>query len=215
MAKLYIGTSGFSYPHWEKGVFYPAGLAKAKQLEYYSRHFQTVELNNTFYRLPTKENFQKWYQQTPQNFVFSLKASRYITHIKRLKDVQDSWQKFINNAQELKEKLGPILFQFPANFQVDEKRLEEFLKILPKKYKYAFEFRHQGWFCLSAGFTYLRLHGPTELYSSKYTDSQLKKIAIDVKRQLKDKDVYVYFNNDARGYALENALSLKKTIKKD
>lgn len=243
MTKIYIGTSGFSYSHWEKGVFYPAGLTKAKQLEYYSQHFKTVELNNPFYHLPSAQTFANWRQRTPQDFSFAVKASRYLTHIKRLKDAQEPWQRFINNAKELKEKLGVILFQFPANWQVDAQRLEKFLKILPRKYRYSFEFRHQSWFsqeiyqllkkyqialCLAdspdwpyqeeitANFVYLRLHGRSLLYSSKYTNQQLKKWAAKIKKWTKqdDKDVFIYFNNDAGGYAINNTQKLKELIEK-
>ena len=254
MAKIYIGTSGFSYPHWEKGVFYPLDLPKAKQLEYYSQHFQTVELNNPFYHLPLAKTFQGWYQRTPSNFIFAVKASRYISHIKKLKACAQPCQLFISRAQKLKEKLGPILFQLPPGWPVDVKRLEKFLKILPpttflkkvvgglpKKHQYSFEFRHQSWFCqevyqllkkhnialcladspdwpyqeqLTADFVYLRLHGSGSLYSSKYTNQELKKWSNKIKKWLKNRDVYVYFNNDANGYAVNNAQTLKKMLGK-
>jgi uncharacterized protein YecE (DUF72 family) len=242
MPKIYIGTSGFSYPHWEKGVFYPEGLAKAKQLEYYSQHFQTVELNNPFYHLPSAKTFQGWYRRTPADFIFAVKASRYITHVKKLKEAKEPWQRFINNTKELKEKLGPILFQLPPNWQADPERLEKFLKILSKKYQYSFEFRHPSWFdqeiyhllreyhialCLAdsthwpyqeeitADFVYLRLHGSRSLYSSKYTDKELKSWAAKIKKWQKlGKDIFVYFNNDAYGYAVKNALTLNEYLKK-
>ena len=237
MTKIYIGTSGFSYAHWEKGVFYPLDLPKAKQLEYYSKNFQTVELNNPFYHLPLAKTFQSWYQRTPHDFIFAVKASRYISHIKKLKGCGQPWRLFISRAEKLKEKLGPILFQLPASWKVDIKRLEGFLKILPKKHQYSFEFRHQSWFCqevyqllkkhkialcladsnkwpyqeeLTADFIYLRCHGSHYLYSSKYTDQELKKWAAKIKKWLKNRDVYVYFNNDANGYAVKNAQTLKK-----
>jgi uncharacterized protein YecE (DUF72 family) len=241
MPKLYIGTSGFSYSHWEEGVFYPEGLAKNKQLEYYSQYFQTVELNNPFYHLPSAGTFQSWYQRTPENFIFAVKVSRYITHIKKLKDCREPWQRFINNAKQLKEKLGPILFQLPPNWQINLERLEKFLKILPKKYQYSFEFRHQTWFseeiyqllkkynaalCLAdspdwpyqeeitTDFVYLRLHGRDSRYSSKYTDQELKKWAGKIKKWQKSvKEIYVYFNNDAYGYAAENAQALKRLVR--
>ncbi|MBL7155006.1 MAG: DUF72 domain-containing protein [Candidatus Portnoybacteria bacterium] len=241
MTKLYIGTSGFSYLHWEKGVFYPNGLVKAKQLEYYTEYFQTVELNNPFYHLPLAKTFQKWYQRTPSNFIFAVKASRYISHIKKLKGCGQAWRLFISRAEKLKEKLGPILFQLPPSWQVNAKRLEVFLKILPQKHQYSFEFRHQSWFCqeiyqllkkynvalcladspqwpyqeeITADFIYLRLHGRHSLYSSKYTNQELKKWAVKIKKWLKNRDVYVYFNNDANGYAVKNAQTLKKLLKK-
>lgn len=241
MAKIYIGTSGFSYTHWEGGVFYPKGLVKAKQLEYYSQHFQTVELNNPFYHLPLAKTFEGWYQRTPRDFIFAVKVSRYISHIKKLKACAQPWRLFISRAKKLKEKLGPILFQLPPGWQIDVKRLEKFLKILPKKHQYSFEFRHQSWFgqetyqllqkhnialCLAdssqwpyqeeitANFIYLRLHGSHSLYSSKYTNQELKKWANKIKKWLKNRDVYVYFNNDANGYAVKNAQTLKKMLGK-
>jgi len=238
MSKLYIGTSGFSYSHWENNVFYPKGLAKAKQLEYYSQHFETVELNNPFYHLPPPKTFAGWYQRTPKDFLFTTKASRYITHIKKLKEVKEPWQRFINNAKELRQKLGPILFQLPPGWQANPKRLEKFLKILPSKYQYSFEFRHQSWFapeiyqllkkhqvalCLAdssrwpcqeeitADFIYLRFHGAGSLYSSKYTAQELKNWAKKIKKwQKQTKEIFVYFNNDYGGYAIKNAQTLKK-----
>ena len=240
MAKLYIGTSGFSYQDWKKGVFYPQDLAPAGQLEYYSRHFKTVELNSPFYRLPKAETFANWRQRTPQNFIFAVKASRYLTHIKKLKDPQEPWQRFIDNAKGLKEKLGPILFQLPPNWSADKSRLENFLKILPKKYSCTFEFRDKSWFnkeiyrllekyrtalCLAdskkwpfkeeitADFVYLRLHGPGSLYASDYSSQQLKNWAKKIKKwQKQKKDVFVYFNNDFKGYAVKNARTLKSYL---
>jgi uncharacterized protein YecE (DUF72 family) len=239
MSKICIGTSGFSYPHWEKGVFYPLDLPKSKQLEYYTEHFQTVELNNPFYHLPLAKTFEGWEQRTPNDFIFAVKASRYISHIKKLKDCRQPWRLFISRAEKLKEKLGPILFQLPPGWQANLKRLGEFLKILPPKYQYSFEFRHQSWFnqeiyqllkkynialCLAdspdwpyreeltADFIYLRLHGRHSLYFSKYTERELKKWAVKIKKWLKNKDVYVYFNNDTVGYAIKNAQTLKKML---
>jgi len=241
MTKVYIGTSGFSYPHWEKGVFYPSGLAKAKQLEYYSQHFQTVELNNSFYRLPSAKSFQSWRQRTPPDFVFAVKASRYLSHLKKLKDCRQPWKVFIKQTSLLKEKLGPILFQFPANWPVNSQRLEDFLKILPKKHDYVFEFRQPSWFStevyqllrkykaalcladstdwpyqeeLTANFVYLRLHGGQALYSSSYTGKELKKWADKIKEWAKGRDVYAYFNNDVGGYAVVNAQKLKEMLGK-
>lgn len=127
MAKLYVGTSGFSYSHWENGVFYPIGLPKTKQLEYYSKHFQTVELNSPCYRLPSVQNFLNWKNNVPQNFVFAVKVSRFITHIKKLKNVKTAWQTFLKRALCLEEKLGPFLFQFPPSFSAtneNKKQLE-------------------------------------------------------------------------------------------
>ena len=146
--RLLIGTSGWAYDHWKK-IFYPEDLNDKDKLKYFSKHFKTTEINYSFYHLPRPEIYQKWYQETPADFIFSVKASRFITHIKRLKDVEKPWKIFLKNALNLKEKLGPVLFQFPPNFKTTEeniKRLNDFLKLINRyKLKYAFEFRHQSW----------------------------------------------------------------------
>lgn len=241
MAGLFIGTSGWSYSHW-KGVFYPKTLSPSGFLSYYTTKFDTVEINSSFYHLPKKQTFKNWYDRTPDNFLFSVKASRFISHQKRLKDCLESWRLFYSRAKLLKEKLGPILFQFPPSFKADRSRLEEFLKILPKNHQFTFEFRHQSWFCqliykifkkfnialtiadtpyypcveeITADFTYLRLHGHEQLYASNYSNDSLKKWARLIKRWIKDfrlKAVYVYFDNDAYGFAPQNALTLKKLL---
>lgn len=251
MAKLFVGTSGYSYSHWENGVFYPVGLPKNKELEYYAQHFDTVELNNPFYRLPSQETFENWERMVPENFIFAIKVSRFITHIKKLKDCQKPWQIFLERAVKLGKKLGPFLFQFPPRFQANEensKRLEDFLKFIrensrsnSRKFaRYVFEFRHKSW-CneriykllkkynvawviadspswpkaevVTADFVYIRLHGSKVLFASKYTKKELSSLAKKIKKWLKQKlDVYVYFNNDAYGYATENAKTLTKFL---
>ena len=232
MAKLYIGTSGWDYKHWDN-VFYPAGKNK---LEYFSRQFKTVEINYSFYHLPSPATYQNWYQRTPEGFLFALKASRFITHIKRIKNVNDDWQRFLGNALNLKEKLGPILFQFPATFKAAPDRLIFFLKLINSQgVRFAFEFRHESWAnkeiydllekynaawviadspsypkreVVTADFVYLREHGS---FASKYTKEELRDLEQKVKKWLQtEKDVYVYFNNDAKGYAVENAKELIK-----
>ena len=233
---LYIGTSGWVYGHWE-GIFYPEDLPSKDKLKYFSQHFKTAEINYSFYHLPRPTTYQNWYNQTPADFIFSVKASRFITHIKRLSGVSQAWKQFIENALNLKEKLGPILFQFPPSFRIDLKRLESFLKILSKDYRYAFEFRHKSW-CdknvynllrkynvawviadspsypkaevVTADFVYIRMHGSKVLFSSNYTKKELISLAQKIKKRLKTADVYVYFNNDAYGYAIENAKELLK-----
>ncbi len=157
--ELHIGTSGWAYNHWN-GIFYPQDLAEKDRLKFLGRYFKTTEINYSFYRLPSPAAYCNWRKQTPKDFVFSVKASRFITHIKRLKDIKESWDVFLGNALNLKEKLGPILLQFPASFKATEentKRLEEFLALTQSfnsqsqtlkaslKIKRAFEFRHQSW----------------------------------------------------------------------
>lgn len=149
MNKIFIGTSGYMYSHWEKGVFYPSDWPKSKKLEYYAQHFRTVELNNTFYRLPKESVFENWRKRTPKNFLFAVKVSRIITHVKKLKDCKREWQIFLKRALKLKEKLGPFLFQLPPYFKKDEKRLKNFIKMIlknsPPALKFAFEFRNESW----------------------------------------------------------------------
>jgi len=242
---LYVGTSGWVYPHWE-GVFYPDELNPKKKLEYFSKRFKTVEVNYSFYHLPKSSTYKKWYSQTPGNFIFAVKASRYITHIKRLRGVKLAWKTFIRNALELKEKLGPILFQFPPSFKAGDenvKRLERFLEFIRGRasanLRFAFEFRHKSW-CdekiynllkkhnaawviadspnyprfdeITADFMYIRLHGSKILFSSKYTKKELKDLAEKIKKWKKNKDIFVYFNNDADGYAIDNAQVLIKEL---
>ncbi len=239
-SRIYLGTSGWIYAHWS-GIFYPSEISQNKWLEYYTQYFDTVELNSSFYHLPKENTFINWRKRTPPNFLFSLKASRYITHIKKLREAKDAWKKFIKNAQLLKEKLGPILFQLPPYLKIDLEVLEKFLKTLPPKYRYVFEPRNKTWYspsvyqlfkkfnvslCISStpnypsaevitsDFLYLRLHGSKELYSSKYTTKELTFFAKKIKKWIKSGlDVYVYFDNDAFGYAVENALELKGLLK--
>lgn len=239
MARFFIGTSGYSYEHWENGVFYPKVLERGKQLEYYSLIFDSVELNTSFYRLPTTKAFEAWYQRSHEDFVFAIKASQYITHNKRLKDCEIPWQLFNNRVKHLEEKLGPVLFQLPPNFDRDLKVFKKFTSLIaPKKSnrKYVFEFRNDSWFyeevydilkkknmaiCLAdsptfprqekvtADFIYIRLHGSQSLYGSDYNEYELDKWAKkaeDYKKQ--GLDVYIYFNNDAGGYAAKNAKTL-------
>lgn len=237
--KLHIGTSGWNYRHW-RGPFYPAELSQGSWLEFYAGTFFTVEINSSFYRLPKRETFESWRARTPQGFIFAVKASRYITHVKKLKDVEEAVEKLLRNAGGLGEKLGPVLFQFPANWHVNVERLADFIKILPPDYRYAFEFRHESWFhegtyallkgsdialCITdsphwptsyeitAPFIFIRLHGGRVLYASEYSELELSRwaeiIAGFLSRQL---DVFTYFNNDAFGYAVKNALQLKRIL---
>ena len=233
---LRIGTSGWSYPHWQ-GPFYSLDLPPNKWLEYYCQHFDTVELNNTFYHLPRPATFANWHKRTPENFLFSVKGSRFISHILKLNSAREPLQNLLENARELKEKLGPVLFQLPPNFSGDCERLEKFLKILPKEQRFAFEFRHPSWFGaevyrllkkngsalvisdtpqyplifeITADFVYVRLHGHQQLYASKYSAGELEDWATRIKSWLKSGlDVFVYFDNDANAHAVQNAKELK------
>ncbi|MBW2059434.1 MAG: DUF72 domain-containing protein, partial [Deltaproteobacteria bacterium] len=151
MGKLHIGTSGYNYPHWGRGVFYPRDVPQRQWLEYYSRYFDTVELNVTFYRLPKREVFEGWYQRTPEGFVFAVKGSRYITHIRRLRECEEPIERFSENLQALREKLQVILWQLPPRFTYQRERLVAFSGLIAaspllNKIRHAFEFRHESWF---------------------------------------------------------------------
>ena len=250
MSKLFIGTSGWIYGHWT-GIFYPENLPSREKLKYYSKYFKTTEINYSFYHLPRPSTYQNWYSQTPDEFVFAVKASRFITHIKRLKEVDEAWKVFLENALNLKEKLGPILFQFPPSFKAaneNTKRLENFLKLIRenswsnscKFARYAFEFRHKSW-CdekiykllkkynavwviadsprypradvITANFVYIRMHGSKIMFGSKYTKEEIKNLKLKIKNWLKTGDVYCYFNNDAQGFAIENAKELLNKLR--
>jgi len=233
--RWYIGTSGWHYEHWWHR-FYPGELAKAKWLEFYTRHFTTVELNNSFYRLPSETAFANWYDSSPANFTFAVKVSRFITHIKRLRNSEEAVENFVTRAKILGEKLGPLLYQLPPNMHRNDEALESFLSILPQDMRHVVEFRHQSWLeeavfetlrkynvglCVfdmpsftcplvaTADFAYIRFHGSAGLYSSCYSDEELA----DWAKRLTDlatnlNEIYVYFNNDAEAFAVRNALTL-------
>src|SRR5688572_22544586 len=140
-----IGTSGWNYRHW-RGVFYPPGLPPARWLEYYAREFETVEINYSFYRLPTPQNFATWREQVPDGFDFAVKGNRFITHLKRLADPADPLARFFNSVSALRPRVGPILWQLPPRFACDLPRLSGFLAALSRDHRHAFEFRHDSWF---------------------------------------------------------------------
>lgn len=240
MAEIRIGTSGYHYNHW-RGTFYPEKLPQKQWLSYYLEHFDTVELNNTFYRLPTFEAMNAWRENTPENFLFAVKGSRFITHNLKLSRPENAIQNILPRAETLGKKLGPILWQLPPKWRVNAARLEEFLQALPTYHRYVFEFREPSWlnaeiyallerynaaFCIYeiAGFqspllttsdvVYVRLHGPGE---KKYQGSYEKKTLRGWARQIENwydigKRVYVYFDNDEAGYAPHNAIALKKML---
>jgi uncharacterized protein YecE (DUF72 family) len=235
-----IGASGYHYKHWI-GRFYPLKTPASKMLGYYARHFDTLELNNSFYRLPTVAAFASWRDATPENFVFAVKASRFITHNKKLKDPENALNNILPRAEHLGKKLGPVLFQLPPGWKVNVERLQALLEVLPGEHRYAFEFRETSWmtaevyrvlrrhnaaFCIyelagyqspceiTADFAYVRLHGPgAAKYQGSYSDAQLRAWARRIEEWApKLKAVYVYFDNDQAGYAAENALKLRKML---
>ncbi|HSE42047.1 MAG TPA: DUF72 domain-containing protein, partial [Acidobacteriota bacterium] len=145
MAKILVGTSGFSYTEW-KGIFYPEDLPSKNYLSFYAQHFKTTEINNTFYKLPSRKNTEAWYASVPDDFSFTLKLTQKITHIKRLKSVDSEMNAFFEGADGLMEKMGPILVQLPPNFRKNTEVLNDFLDSYSKRGKLALEFRHDSWF---------------------------------------------------------------------
>jgi uncharacterized protein YecE (DUF72 family) len=237
--ELRIGTSGWVYRHWQ-GSFYPPGLDAEDQLRFFARHFDTVEVNNSFYRLPDQAVFTRWAQRTPADFLFAVKASRYLTHMKRLKDPAEPLDRLLHRASGLGDKLGPILFQFPKNFERNQERLDGLLELLGRrpKRRYTFEFRHQSWLvdevyrglagvgaalCLPVGmslpvdvrltapWTYIRMHRGRR--SIGFSDAELQAWADHARGFLAEgADVYMYFNNDTGGHALEDARRMSELL---
>lgn len=236
-AELRIGTSGWHYKHW-LGTFYPDKLPSSRMFGFYQQHFDTVELNNSFYRLPNPETFAAWRENSPEDFCFAVKASRFLTHNKKLKDPQQALDNFLPRAEVLGPKLGPILFQLPPKWKVNLERLQQFLQALPPTHRYAFEFREPSWnvepvyeilrrynaaYCIyelagfqspllvTADFAYVRLHGPGGKYQGCYTDAALREWANRIAQwQRTLKAIYFYFDNDQCAYAAHNAERLRQ-----
>jgi uncharacterized protein YecE (DUF72 family) len=234
-----IGCSGWNYAHWRNGVFYPPRLPPRRWLEFYARHFDTVEINATFYRLPKEQAVANWVRESPQGFLFAVKMSRYVTHVKRLRDLPPSIELFYARIRPLARspKLGPVLWQLPANFHRDDERLAAALDGLPPG-RHCFEFRHESWFAddvyellrrhrvalvigdtperpfqtheLTAGWTFVRFHHGTRGRYSNYSERELEKWARRIESW--DVDVYAYFNNDRNGYAVRNGLWLRERL---
>lgn len=236
--RVYVGTSGYNYSHW-RGSFYPEGMPARGWLSHYASVFPTVELNVTFYRLPRVTTFAGWDAHTPAGFLFAIKGSRVITHLKRLAEVEEETKRFFEHAAPLGDKLAVVLWQFPPSFRLDLARLDGFCRLLRDVaggVRHAFEFRHASWFvpevyrflgelnhalcvadaprwpsCLeaTADFVYVRFHGSHQLYSSCYTTAELEVWAQRISRWRDEgRDVFAYFNNDAGGFAVRNALEL-------
>lgn len=231
-AAFKIGCSGWQYRHW-KGEFYPADLPQREWLEYYARHFDTVEVNNSFYRLPPEGVFGAWRARTPPRFVFAVKASRFLTHMKKLKDPEEPVERLFSRAVELGGKLGPVLYQLPKQLRKDVERLEAFLEVLPQRVKHAIEFREPSWYdddvmrllrrrnvalclhdmpgsasprLLTARFTYVRFHGATGRYNGAYPPDAIEEWAEWLVAN--GHPAFVYFNNDIGGHAPRDARNL-------
>jgi uncharacterized protein YecE (DUF72 family) len=236
MAQLWIGTSGWVYPHW-LGVLYPPKTPPGRMLPLYAGRFPTVEINRSYYRLPERSVFEGWRAQTPPDFLFAVKASRFLTHMKKLKDPEEPLDRLMTAAQGLAEKLGPVLFQFPRQWRCNQERLDGFLPLLDayRPTRFAFEFRHESWLvpavyerleragcalCLPVGWgipleirltapwIYIRMHGGER--SNAFSDAELATWAERIGGYLaRDVDVYVYFNNDPHGDAVHDAERLR------
>lgn len=237
--RIHVGTSGWHYRHW-KGPFYPEDLPQQEMLAFYARHFESAEVNNSFYRLPEERTLRRWCRQVPEGFVFAAKASRYLTHMKKLKDPEGALEKLFGRLSLLKEKLGPVLFQLPPRWGMDAGRLRDFLAALPAQGRFAFEFRDPNWFhpeiyealagrgaafCIfelagelsprevTSDFVYLRLHGPAGAYEGRYGRQGLSGWAGALSSWSRaGKDVYCYFDNDEKGYAPQDALLLREML---
>jgi len=232
-----VGTSGWQYSHW-KGIFYPEGLKSADWLSFYAQHLNTIEINVTFCRDVKASTYKKWYSTVPDGFLFSLKMSRFITHIKRLKIESTSMARFMENTSVLQDKLGVILIQLSPGLKYDKGLMQDFLEMLYKGFKYTIEVRHNTFindtffsllkekgialciadtagrfpYCeeITAQFVYIRVHGAERLYASNYSDRELR-IWRD-RILLWGKDTFIYFDNDFMGYAVKNAIALKKML---
>lgn len=240
LIKWHIGCSGFSYKEW-KEEFYPEGLPQSKWFEYYAKHFNTLELNVTFYRFPTLKSLQTWYSKAPEGFSFSAKVPRSITHYKKFEDTEKMLNDFYQLLKEgLKEKLSCVLFQLPPQLTYSKEKLEKIVKQIDASFKNVIEFRHESWwrkdvkniltkhnisFCgvsfpkisfddavINTPVCYYRFHGVPKLFYSEYDVSFIEKIHNEIKQDKKVKEAFIYFNNTASLAALHNAKYFQKLI---
>jgi uncharacterized protein YecE (DUF72 family) len=234
-----VGCSGWQYKHW-RGDFYPAEVAATRWFEYYAARFDTVEINNSFYRLPEAETFARWRARAPARFLFAVKASRFLTHMKKLKDPEEPIERLFTRMRELGRRLGPVLYQLPPGFKLDLARLEHFLHALPRDARHVIEFRDPSWYadpvsallerhkvarCLHdmkgsatgrervGPFVYVRYHGASGTYSGGYPADRLARWAEWLQAQ-RDAgiDVFAYFNNDVGGHAPRDAVTLRHLL---
>jgi uncharacterized protein YecE (DUF72 family) len=238
-ASLRVGCSGWQYAHW-RGDFYPADLPAARWLERYAETFDTVEVNNTFYRLPEAKTFADWARRTPDGFLFAVKASRYLTHMRRLTKPKAPLRLFLGRARRLGDRLGPVLYQLPPRWRANLARLEKFLDALPRGLRHAVEFRDRSWYAddvfgaLAARgvalcvhdhpgsespraavgpFVYVRFHGAGERYGGRYPTRRLASAADWLAKERRGgRDVFAYFNNDGGGHAPRDAVRLRRLL---
>jgi uncharacterized protein YecE (DUF72 family) len=235
-----IGCSGWQYKDWRER-FYPKGCPQSRWLQYYARQFDTVEVNSTFYRLASRDAVARWVENTPDDFVFALKASRYMTHIKKLTDLRDGLERFYERIEPLTEspKIGPIVWQLPPWFKRDDERLRYALGQLPAG-QHCFEFRHESWFVpevyemlreyrvalvigdhpqrpwqaheMTADWTFVRFHYGRRGRRGNYSKTELETWAKRFEQWRRSVDIYAYFNNDWEGFAVKNGLWLKRRL---
>lgn len=238
-AKPRIGCSGWQYKHW-RGNFYPADLPQSRWFAHYARIFDSVEINNSFYRLPEEATFARWAATAPARFLFAVKASRFLTHMKKLKDPEEPIERLFSRMRALGRHLGPVLYQLPPGWKLDRERLEHFLQALPRGVRHVVEFRDPTWYaddvlemldryrvalCLHdmpgsatgrervGPFVYVRFHGATGKYGGSYPDDWLQSWAEWMAAEhARGADVYAYFNNDVGGHAPRNALTLRRFL---
>jgi uncharacterized protein YecE (DUF72 family) len=231
MPEWKIGCSGYQYAEWKR-IFYPDEIAQRKWFEFYCEHFNSIELNTTFYRFPKIDHLKSWYNRSPANFTFAVKAPRLITHYKRLNEAQDALRNFYDIVREgLREKLGFVLFQFPSSFVFEEHRLERIVNLMNHDTKNVVEFRHKSWWnenvfsifsenkitfsgmshpelpdqvIKTTDTVYYRFHGVPHLYSSKYDTETLERVVNGIQSQRQLNDAFIFFNNTAEGAAVVN-----------
>jgi uncharacterized protein YecE (DUF72 family) len=238
-AEVRIGCSGWNYKHWRE-LFYPKGLPVSRWFEFYAKHFDTVEINNSFYRLPTPDTFDKWRTQAPKGFCYAIKANRFITQAKKLLDPEEPLERMMEAVRHLGDRMGPILYQLPPSLKFNPERLEQFLKALPDNATSVFEFRDKSWyvdetydlldrycasFCahdmrgsaserIATGpIAYLRFHGGVGKYWGRYSDEQLLSWADWILDQERGgRRIWAYFNNDIHADAIHDAQTLKSMV---
>jgi uncharacterized protein YecE (DUF72 family) len=241
LRQVRVGCSGWNYDDW-RGRLYPEGLGKSRWLRRYAEELDTVEVNSTFYRLASRDAVARWVEQTPDDFVFAAKASRYLTHVRRLRDIEQGIERYYERIEPLvaSRKLGPIVWQLPANFRADVELLAGVLPVLPAG-RHCFEFRHESWFTrevydllgehgaalviadhpkwpfqareLTTDWTLVRLHHGHRGRRGNYSESEIEEWARRIAQWRRRADVLVYFNNDWEGFAVENARSLKRRLR--
>ncbi|MGH8635552.1 MAG: DUF72 domain-containing protein [Burkholderiales bacterium] len=237
--RIRVGCSGWQYKHW-RGAFYPAELPQKLWLEHYASIFDTVEINNSFYRLPEEATFADWASRAPTRFIYAVKASRFLTHMKKLKDPEEPIERFFSRARLLRRHLGPVLYQLPPGWKLDKGRLEHFLQALPRNVRHVLEFRDPSWYAddvlemldrrgvalcahdmpgSATGrqrvgpFVYVRFHGASGRYDGSYPEDRLAPWAAWIRDQVDaGLDVYAYFNNDVGGHAPRDALTLRRQV---